>query len=156
LRKNFLLPKKMIRTIRIALILFTPLFILSSCTTYYIPKESFREQFAGMDSSRMRRVTTRGPAGDKVTYKSYPIDFIHCVDSKGNPVELKNSPSIEIRFTDSANYRITFYFDLITVNDTAVSGIRSRFITSFRKTIPLNTIRKIEVQDGHKNFHYTD
>ena len=130
--------------------------IFSSCTTYYIPKESFIQQFAGMDSSTLREVTTRGPAGDTIRYKTYPIDYIHCIDRKGIKVELKNSPSIEIRFTDSNNRRTVFYFDWISVNDTTVRGRQSRFISLFRKSIAIRTIMKIEVQDGLKNFHYTN
>ena len=73
---------------------------------------------------------------------------------KGNVVELKNSPSLEIRFTNSNNKKTIFYFDLISVDETFVSGVQSRFITSIRKTIPLNTIRTIEIQDGKKKFSY--
>jgi hypothetical protein len=132
------------------------LIVFSSCTTYYISLDSFRQQFAGMDSSNLKKVTTRGPGGDRVKYETFPIDIIKCVDSKGNSAELRNSPSIEIRFTDVNNKRTIFYFDLISVNDTTVRGIQSRFFPSIRKTIPLNTISKIEVQDGKKNFHYVD
>jgi hypothetical protein len=129
-------------------------FAINACTTYYIPVDSFKQQFADMDSSSLREVTTRGPAGDRVTYKTYPIDFIKCVDDKGNHFELPNSPSIEIRFTDLRGKRTIFYFDLMHVTDTSITGIQSRFIPSIHKTIFINQIKKIEVQDGHKNFHY--
>jgi hypothetical protein len=127
---------------------------LGSCTTYYIPVESFKQQFAGLDSSSLREVTMRGPGGDQVTYKTYPIDFIKCEDDKGNPFELPNGPSIEIRFTNLNGKRTIFYFDLMRVNDSTITGIQSRFIPSIHKTISINQVRKIEVQDGHKNFHY--
>ena len=130
------------------------LFFSSSCKTYYIPIDSFKQQFAGMDSSKLKNVTTRGPMGDQVTYQTYPIDFIKCIDKNGNPVDLKNSPSIEIRFTDINNKKTIFYFDLLSVNETSVSGVRSRFITSIRTTIPLKTVKAIEVQDGKKKFSY--
>ena len=107
-----------------------------------------------METNKLREVTTRGPMGDKVKYKTYPIDFIKCIDKKGNPIELKNSPSLEIRFTDNNDKRTTFYFDLISVDQTDVSGVQSRFITSIKKTIPLNTIKTIEIQDGKKKFSY--
>ena len=130
------------------------LFFMSSCKTYYIPMDSFKKQFAGMDTSKMKEVTTRGPVGDKVKYKTFPMDVIKCVDNKGNPAELINSPSLEIRFTDNNNKKTIFYFDLITVDDAYVTGVQSRFITSIRKTIPLNTIKTIEIEDGRKNFRY--
>ena len=131
-------------------------FGLSACTTYFIPVDSFRQQFAGMDSSHLRTVTTRGPLGNRVTYQAYDIDFIKCVDDKGNDFELPNSPSIEIRFTDSNNRRTIFYFDLMRVNDSTVNGGLSRTLFGLRKTISLDKIRKIEVQDGRKNFHYVN
>ena len=129
---------------------------MSSCKTYYIPVDSFKQQFAGMDTSKLKEVTTRGPMGDKVKYKTFPIDFIKCVDKNGNPVELKNSPSLEIRFTDTNNKKTIFYFDLISVDETYVRGVQSRFITSIKKTIPLNTIKTIEIQDGKKKFSYVN
>src|SRR5579859_2098312 len=128
--------------------------LLSACTTYMIPVENFRQQFTGMDDSRLREVTTIGPAGDQVTYLAYPIDYIDCVDTKGNTFELPNGPSIEIRFTDTNNRRTIFYFDLLRVNDHVVTGIQSRFIPSIKKTISLDAIKKIEVQDGRKRFRY--
>ena len=127
---------------------------MSSCKTYYIPVDSFKQQFADMDTSQFREVTTRGPMGDKVKYKTFPIDIIKCVDNKGNSIELQNSPSLEIRFTDSSNRKTIFYFDLISVDETYVRGVQSRFITSIKKAIPLNTIKTIEIQDGKKNFRY--
>ena len=129
---------------------------MSSCKTYYIPVDSFKQQFAGMDTSKLKEVTTRGPAGDKVRYKTFPIDFIKCVDKDGNPVELRNNPSLEIRFTDTNNKKTIFYFDLISVDKTYVRGVQSRFITSIKKTIPLSTIKTIEIQDGKRKFNYVN
>ncbi len=146
----------MTKTILFSIVVLGLVFFLSSCKTYYIPIASFKQQFAGMDSSKLREVTTRGPMGDKVKYKTFPIDFIKCIDKKGNPVELKNSPSLEIRFTDNNDKKTIFYFDLITVDETYVSGVQSRFITSIKKTIPLTTIKTIEIQDGKKKFSYVN
>ena len=132
------------------------IFFFSSCKTYYIPVDSFKQQFSGLDTSNLKEVATRGPAGDVVKYKTYPIDIIKCVDKNGNPAELNNSPSIEIRFTDNNNKRTLFYFDLIRVDETSISGVQSRHMTWIRKTIPINTIKKIEVQDGRKKFRYVN
>ena len=116
--------------------------------------DSFRQQFAGMDSSNMREVTTQGPMGERVKYKTYPIDFIHAVDKTGNSVTIPNSPAIEIRFTDTTNKKTIFYFDLIRFDGENISGRQSRFMSAFKKTIPINTVKKIEVQNGNKNFRY--
>jgi len=128
---------------------------LTSCATYYIPLDSFKEQFAGLEPSK--EVTTLGPGGDKVKYMTYPITFIKCVDKSGSAYNLKVSPSLEVRFTYGENNKRTiFYFDLIRINDTLLTGGQSRFIPSIKKTISLNSITKIEIQDGHKKFSYVN
>jgi hypothetical protein len=137
------------------LMLATGLLSLSSCTTYYISMDSFRQQFAGIDSTKYKEVAIRGPIGEVHRYRANPITNIKCADKNGNPAELQNSPSVEIRFTyGENNNRTTFYFDRIFVSDSSVAGVESRFIQSIRKTVPLKSVTKIEVQDGKKNFHY--
>lgn len=138
----------------ISALLFGVIVFFISCKTYYITVESFKQQFAGMDSANMREVTTKGPAGDRVKYKTYPIDFIHAVDKTGNPVTIANSPAIEIRLTDTTNNKTIFYFDLIQYDGENITGRQSRFISAFKKTIPINSIKTIEVQNGKKNFRY--
>lgn len=109
-----------------------------------------------MDSSKMILVNTQGPLGSIVQYQTLPIRYIECIDKKGQPFQLANSPSIEIRFTDIHNKKTIFYFDLITVTDSTVVGRQSRIIKSIQTTIPITSIKKIEVQDGRKNYHYTN
>ena len=108
-----------------------------------------------IDSVELKTVYTKGPMGDVVSYETYPIDYIKCVDKNNNPFLLKNSPSIEIRFTNKNNKRTYFYFDQIYVQDSIVYGDGSRFI-NYQKQIPLKEIQKIEVQDGRKKFKYVD
>lgn len=128
---------------------------LGSCKTYYIPIDSFKAQFNGIDSTKLRLVHTRGPAGDVVDYLANPIDYIKCIDKDNNPFELKNSPSIEIRFTENNNKRTIYYFDRVHLQDTLIIGDQSRFL-GLRKGISINNVKLIEVQDGHKNFKYVD
>ena len=143
---------KHIRSIIIFLFL---IFGLISCKTYYIPINSFNEQFKDIDSIELKTVYTRGPMGDIVSYKTYPIDSIKCVDNNNNLTELKNSPSLEIRFTEKNNKRTIFYFDQIYIQDSIIYGDGSRFI-QYKKSIPIDSIKLIEIQDGHKNFKYVD
>lgn len=149
-----MLTKTMTNTLLISSLFAGLILLLSSCKTYYIPVDSFKQQFANMDTSNMREVTTQGPAGDPVKYKIYPIDYIHAVDKTGNPITIPNSPSIEIRFTDTSNRKTIFYFDLIRFDGENITGRQSRFMSAFKKTIPINSVKKIEVQDGKKNFRY--
>lgn len=129
--------------------------IASSCKSYYIPIESFKEQLKDIDSVELKTVNTKGPMGDVVTYKTYPIDYIKCMDKDNNPVELKNSPSIEVRITDNDNKKTYFYFDQMYVQDSILKGDGSRFFY-YPKQVPLKDIKLIEIQDGHKNFKYVD
>lgn len=142
------------RIVKVGFYFLTTL-LLASCKTYYIPLASFNEQMKDIDSVELKTVNTKGPMGDVVSYETYPIEFIKCVDKKNNPVELKNSPSIEIRFTEKDKKRTIFYFDQIYIKDSMVIGDRSRFIY-YAKAIPIENIKQIEVQDGRKNFKYVD
>jgi hypothetical protein len=138
------------------LLIFLAVCLFASCTNYFIPVDSFKTQFNGIDSTKLRLVHTRGPAGDVVDYLANPIDYIKCVDKNNNPFELKNSPSIEIRFTEHNSKRTIYYFDRVYLqDDTLIIGERSRFI-GLRKAISINNVKMIEVQDGHKNFNYVD
>ncbi|MBA7572257.1 hypothetical protein ES708_14033 [subsurface metagenome] len=143
-----------IRLIKIGLSILIVLGFIS-CKTYYIPVQSFKEQFQEIDSTKLKIVNTRGPAGDIAEYLANPIEYIKCVDKENNPFELKNSPSIEIRFTENNNKRTIYYFDRVFLQDTFIIGDMSRFI-HYRKGISINNVKLIEVQDGHKNFKYVD
>jgi hypothetical protein len=130
---------------------------LSGCTTYYIPVGSLKEQFAGIDSTKLKAVTVAGPMYGKYHYLANPVTTIRCVDKNGNPHQMLNSPSIETRFTyGQKNKRKIFYFDRIYVGNNYVYGVESRFIESIRSSIPLDSITKIEIQNGHKKFRYVD
>ena len=127
---------------------------ISACKTYLIPVASFKQQFAPMRDTALRAVRVQGPLGGITTYHTYPIEWIECVDKKGHLFRLRNSPSVEIRFTDTNHKRTVFYFDRMRVTDTSVTGSESRILPSIHKTVSLNAVTKIEVQDGKKRYHY--
>jgi hypothetical protein len=133
----------------------TSFFLLNSCANYTIPMDSFKQQFAGIDSTTLEQVKVRGPMGESFEYPANPIKIIHCLDKKGQEIKLENKPSIEIRFTHGQeNKRTIFYFDRVIISDSNVVGVQSRFISAIGKSIPLHDITKIEVQDGKKDFKY--
>jgi hypothetical protein len=125
-----------------------------SCKTYYIPVESFKAQLSKFSESDLREVRTMGPFAGQSTYMAYPIDTIRAVDKKGNPVNIVNSPAIEVRITDTTNKKRIFYFDLIQFDGENIVGGQSRFIPSIKRTISVGAIKKIEVQNGGKKYHY--
>lgn len=122
---------------------------------YYIPVGSFLEQVPSLETVNLKRVTTKDPWGHKQSYSVYPIDSIKCFDKDGTPYKLKNGPSIEIRFTDVNGKRSTFYFDRTWVIQDSVIGLESR-ILSLKKTIPVSSIKTIEVQNGGKKYRYVN
>jgi hypothetical protein len=132
-------------------IIFFLSILLPGCKTYYIPIESFRSQFRDVNPTTMQVTTTRGPLGGLYVYPANQIHYIECNDKQGKPFLLRNSPSIEIRFTDKSNKRTAFYFDRVFLSDSLIIGDRSRFIGA-QKAISLKNIKLIEVQDGHKDF----
>ena len=127
--------------------------VLASCKTYYIPVDSFKEQFASIDSTDLVLVRTRGPMGDIALYEANPFDFIQCLDKAGNAVELRNGPSIETRFTTSGGKRTILYFDRIFLEEGIIYGYRSRFL-GYPTEIRFSDVTLIEVQNGKKNFKY--
>ncbi len=132
-------------------------FLLNSCSTYTIPVQSFKEQFEGMDTSKLIDVVVQGPMYERYHYKANTISTIQCRDKDDIPSEMQNSPSIEARFTYGYKHkRVVFYFDKLYISNGYLVGCRSRFISSMTKTIPLDSITKIEVQDGKKKFTYVN
>jgi hypothetical protein len=132
----------------------TTLILMTSCSTYYLTADSLRDQFTGIDSINLKPVIVRGPVGEKYSYQANPIDIIECVDKQGNPIQLTNGPSIEMRVTNKNGKRTIFYFDRVFVTDSTLYGVQSRFMSSIRKSIKLRDIKRIEIQDGKKNFDY--
>jgi len=129
------------------------LLVFSGCKSYTIPVDSFKEQFKDINTENYRIVKIENPFGMESQYKANPIDTIICFDKNNKKVLLRNSPSIEIKFTTKNHKKKTFYFDRVFLNDTVVVGDISRFI-NYKKGIPIKDIIKIEVQDGRKNFKY--
>jgi len=127
--------------------------ILTSCTTYYIPIDSFKEQFSDTRKYNMQKSKIRNPYGYIFTEETNSIDSIRCIDKNGNPKILTKKASLEIRFTENNNKKSIFYFDTIYLQDTLIYGQQSRFINA-PKTISINDVKKIEIQDGHKKFRY--
>jgi hypothetical protein len=107
------------------------LFLISGCSNYTIPLSGFKDQFSGVDSTKLRLVEIKGVAGYE--YLANPINTIE-FDKKGNVKQLLNGPSIEVRFTyGKSNKRQIFYFDRTMIWNNTVIGAQSRFIPSISK-----------------------
>ena len=130
--------------------------LLSSCTTYLIPKSSLMKQLGSIDSTQLVNRRVAGPISTQYEYLANPIATILCEDKQGESHTLENSPSIEVRVTETNNKRAIFYFDRIMILNDQLVGVKSRFASFVDKKIDLDNIQLIEIQDGKKNFRYID
>lgn len=138
------------------IILIISILLFTSCSTYLIPIENFEEQFQNINASSRKEVKVRTPYyGITIKYLANTINGISCVDKNNNSVILRNSPSIEIRIIEKNGKKTIFYFDRVYLENSIVYGDKSR-IPGFEKGIPLDSILKIEIQDGKKNFKYLE
>jgi hypothetical protein len=138
------------------IILIISILLFTSCSTYLIPIENFEEQFQNINASSRKEVKVRTPYyGITTKYLANTINGISCVDKNNNSVILRNSPSIEIRIIEKNGKKTIFYFDRVYLENSIVYGDKSR-ILGFEKGIPLDSILKIEIQDGKRNFKYLE
>jgi hypothetical protein len=121
---------------------------------FTIPVESFREQFGNMFSMEWKIVKIQSPRGMIQTYKTFPIEKVHCITYSGIPVNLNIKPSLEMRITDNRGKRTVFYLDRIRVENDILTGHQSRKLGFIQKAIPLSDVHKIEIQDGKKYYRY--
>jgi hypothetical protein len=59
-----------------------------------------------------------------------------------------------MRITHINGKKYLFYFDTIILENDTLKGSRSRFIPNLTRKIPFDSIAKIEVQEGGKNYNY--
>ena len=126
-----------------------------SCKTYTIPLESFREQMRETNSANMKNVAVNNPLTfGNISYSANNISQIMVEDKDCNKKYLDNSGSIEMRVTQKNGKKFHMYFDTVILENDTLKGGRSRFILSLKRDIPMDSIAKIEVQDGGKNYKY--
>ena len=142
--------RNILRIIGVGIIMLTV-----SCKTYMIPVESFKEQMKNTNSSNMKDVTVNNPLTfGSISYSANNIDRIVVVDKNGNSSYLNNSGSLEMRVTHKNGKKYHMYFDTVILENDTLKGGRSRFVQSLERQIPIDSIVKIEIQDGGKKFNY--
>jgi hypothetical protein len=128
---------------------------LYSCTTYTVAPESFREQFVTAGAA-MQDVKVNNPllGNCGIVYKGNSIKTLMVLDKKGNIKYIDNSPSIEMRVTQKNGKKRIMYFDTVELQNDTLYGEGSRLLSGFVRKIPFDSIFKIEIQDGGKNYYY--
>ena len=138
--------------------MLTTLFVLISCKTYTIPVDSFTKQMIDASPENLKESEINNPlignGWRNIKYYSNNVQGLYVLDKNGNELFLDNSPSIEMRVTHRNGKKYHFYFDTVILENNTLSGSRSRFISGLTRDIPMDSIQKIEVQDGGKKFKY--
>ena len=124
---------------------------MTSCSTYYMTSNSFKEQLQNIDPNKINdaydfRLGLVGVAlkGGKIFYNG--IETLKCKDKNGNDVIFTVKPQTGIRLTDSTGRRIQLYFDSVFLRDSLVYGSKSHFITLPVTPMNVNKLTKIEIQ----------
>lgn len=142
---------------KLKLIGFGILALLLSCKTYTITPEHFKSQFTKTDHNDRKTVEINNPLFySNHQYLSNDIKSLNATDQKGNLVLIPNSPSLEMRVTLVNGKKKYFYFDTVTLENDTLKGGKSRFMPGLKHNIPFDQIIKIELQEGGKNYHYTN
>jgi len=145
------------------IILLGILSLLFSCKTYTITVDSFREQMADAKSKNLKEVEINHPLFYSISsskrnliYEANNIKSIVVIDKKGNKIKLENSPKLEMRITQKNGKKNILLFDTVIVENDTLKGARSRIIQNLKREIPLNDIKKIEIQDSGKVYKYQE
>lgn len=135
--------------------IFGLVLIFVSCKTYTIQLESFEYQLVNAKRNQMSEVEINNPLFfGNLKYAANNIITVNVIDKKGNKLTIPNSPSLEMRLTHKNGKKFHFYFDTIILEKGTLIGSRSRFVPNLTRSIPMDSIVKIEIQDGGKNFKY--
>ena len=127
--------------------------LILSCKTYTIPVDSFLEQMKKANSENTKDVEINNPLTfGKIKYSSNNIDRIIVSDKTGLEMDLNNSPALEMRVTHKNGKKFIIYFDTAIIENNILKGGRSRFVQGLNREIPMDSIVKIEIQDGGKKF----
>ncbi len=128
---------------------------LLSCKTYTVTPESFKKQLAatGVDQAKEVVVSTPFSLGP-IRYRANQIKAIEVTDKQGHSLTIPNAPSLEMRVTHKNGKKYHFYFDTVILENDTLKGGRSRFIPDLSRSIPIDSIVYIELQEGGKKFSY--
>lgn len=134
---------------------FGILFLIASCKTYTISLNSFQKQLISATRENSKQVEINNPLFYKnITYSTNNISQLKVLEKKGVTSYLTISPAIEMKVTHRNGQKYHFYFDTVLLENGMLKGGRSRFVQKISRSIPMDSIVKIEVQDGGKKFKY--
>lgn len=145
---NFYILKKIVTLYILALFV--------SCKTYELTPLSLKTQLENSSLEEKGVKLNSASIFFNSTYMAVSLDSLEVYDKKGTIFYLQNSPSIEMRLINNEGEKFTMYFDTVVIKNDTLVGSKSRFISGIKHKIPFSTISKVFVQDGHKDFKYTN
>jgi len=132
--------------------------LLFSCSSYTISVGSFREQMVHANTENLKEVEINDPTNShhNIGYLANGIKSIIVIDKDGKEIILENSPKLEMRITQKSGKKSILYFDTAIIENDTLKGTKSRYFQNLKQEIPMNDIKKIEIQNGGKNFKYQE
>ena len=124
--------------------------LLSSCKTYTVTSESFKEQFGYIDYGTSTSTSISG----SIHYNGSQIKKINVIDKNGEMQILDNSPALEMRITLINGKRSHFYFDSMQLKNDTLTGHKARFFPKAVVKVPFMNVVKIEIQESGKKIKY--
>jgi hypothetical protein len=116
------------------------IFLLTACSSYTIPKESFVSQL--QQNQSVEREHNASSVG--IGYDSNGIEKIKCIDKNGNEVWLYGGKNINFKIAKLSGGSATMYFDTVYIKNDTVYGLVSRIVGGKRK-IALTDIATIKI-----------
>ncbi len=117
-------------------------FLLISCGSYTITKQSFIEQIEKNSSvSRSQNVSSLGTG-----YDSNKLDKISCYDKNGKEVTINPNKNTTFSITNSkTGEKMNLYYDTVYILNDTLIGLKSRILGG-KKKIALQDIAAIIVK----------
>ena len=139
------------------ILLLTCTLLLSSCKTYTVSPEKFKEQIIASHQER-KEATVNNPLkpyvnSSNIKYTMNNIKYLNVYSKDGALFFMQNSPSVEMRVTLKNGKKKYFYLDTVFLENDTLKGSKSRLL-AIENVVPFNEIVKIEVQDGGKKYQY--
>jgi len=133
------------------------LLLISGCETFHLTRQDFLQQFANSQKAKIDKVMLTPPyIFFNGSVNGYDLVDIVCYDKDGQKEIVDVKPSTTIKITKYNGTKATFYLTTMHMQDSALTGSRTRggeingvvlpIITNI-KPIKLKDISKIEISE---------
>ena len=118
------------------------IFIITSCASYTVSKQSLIEQL--QENHNIEQ--TRNVASIGTAYNSNSLSKIKCFDENGKEVIINANKNTTFAISNlSTGKTVTLYFDTVYLLNDSIVGLKSRILGG-KRSIALNDISNIQVK----------